>query len=139
MRIGEAAAVTGATPRALRFYEQRGVLPPPARTPSGQREYGPVEIARVRVIRELLTLGLTVEDLRSCADRLDLLIENPPTRCGGVEPGTPGSGIVGHRLAVLDAEIARLTALRENLARRASGAAPASAAPASAARGSDDN
>ncbi|MFC9324077.1 MerR family transcriptional regulator [Kitasatospora sp. NPDC057015] len=121
MRIGEAAAATGATPRALRFYEQRGLLPPPVRTASGQREYGPAEVARVRVIRDLLALGLTVEDLRGCADRLHLLDGDQPPRCGSVEPGTPGSGVVGRRLAVLDAELARLAGLRENLARRASG------------------
>lgn len=121
MRIGEAAAAAGATPRALRYYEQRGLLPPPVRTASGQREYGPGEIARVRVIRELLALGLTVEDLRGCADRLHLLTQDPPPRCGAVEPGAPADGVVGRRLAALDAEIGRLTALRENLARRAAG------------------
>ncbi|MET7648247.1 MerR family transcriptional regulator [Streptomyces sp. NPDC005426] len=121
MRIGEAAAAAGTTPRALRFYEQRGLLPPPARTASGQREYGPVEIARVRIIRDLLTLGLTIEDLRSCADRLHLLTQDPPPRCGSIDPGTPTSGIVGRRLAALDAEIDRLAGLRESLARRASG------------------
>ncbi|MDX6353390.1 MAG: MerR family transcriptional regulator, copper efflux regulator [Streptomyces sp.] len=126
MRIGEAAAAAGTTPRALRFYEQRGLLHPPVRTASGQREYGPDEIARVRVIRDLLTLGLTIEDVRACADRLHLLAEDPPRRCGSVEPGSvePGSatsGIVGRRLAALDAEIDRLARLRESLARRASG------------------
>ncbi|MFE2968443.1 MerR family transcriptional regulator [Streptomyces sp. NPDC059340] len=121
MRIGDAAAAAGTTPRALRFYEQRGLLPPPVRTASGQREYGPGEIARVRVIRELLALGLTIEDLRSCADRLDLLAQDPPPRCGSVEPGAPASGVVGRRLAALDAEINRLATLRETLARCASG------------------
>ncbi|TJZ92074.1 MerR family transcriptional regulator, partial [Actinacidiphila oryziradicis] len=38
-----------------------------------------------------------------------------------VEPGAPTSGIVGRRLAALDAEIDRLARLRESLARRASG------------------
>ncbi|CAM5669380.1 hypothetical protein STENM223S_08017 [Streptomyces tendae] len=121
MRIGEAAAAAGTTARALRFYEQRGLLPPPVRTASGQREYGPGEVARVRIIRDLLALGLTVEDLRSCADRLHLLAENPPPRCGSVEPGCAASGIVGRRLAALDAEINRLAGLRESLARRAAG------------------
>ncbi|MFG2358401.1 MerR family transcriptional regulator [Streptomyces sp. NPDC048521] len=121
MRIGEAAASAGTTARALRFYEQRGLLPPPVRTASGQREYGPGEVARVRIIRDLLALGLTVEDLRSCADRLHLLAEDPPPRCGSVEPGEAASGIVGRRLAALDAEISRLAGLRENLARRAAG------------------
>ncbi|MGX1669441.1 hypothetical protein [Streptomyces sp. NPDC055400] len=73
------------------------------------------------MIRDLLTLGLTVEDLRSGADRLHLLAEDPPPRCGSVEPGAATSGIVGRRLAALDVEIDRLARLRESLARRASG------------------
>jgi MerR family copper efflux transcriptional regulator len=121
VRIGEAAAAAGTTARALRFYEQRGLLPPPVRTVSGQREYVPGDVARVRIIRDLLALGLTVEDLRSCADRLHLLAEDPPPRCGAVEPGKAASGIVGRRLAALDAEIVRLAGLRERLARRAAG------------------
>ncbi len=121
MRIGEAAAAAGTTPRALRFYELRGLLPPPPRTVSGQREYGPEEVARVRVIRDLLALGLTVEDLHSFADRLPLITLDPPTRCGTAETGPPPDGIIGRRLAALDAEIDRLTRLRDRLARRTSG------------------
>ncbi|MEV1025334.1 MerR family transcriptional regulator [Streptomyces sp. NPDC050264] len=121
MRIGEAAAAAGTTPRALRFYEQRGLLSPPVRTASGQREYGPGEVAQVRVIRDLLALGLTVEDLRGRADRLPLLTQDPPPRCAAAEPGAAASSVVDRRLAALDAEIDRLTELRENLARRAHG------------------
>ncbi|WUH93373.1 MerR family transcriptional regulator [Streptomyces sp. NBC_00433] len=109
MRIGEAAAAAGTTPRALRFYEQRGLLPPPARTAAGQRDYVPADVDRVRLIRAFLALGLTVEDLRECADRLHLLAEGAPRRCA------PG-GIVGRRVASLDAEITRLTRLRDTLA-----------------------
>lgn len=119
MRIGDAAAAAGTTPRALRFYEQRGLLAPPARTSTGQREYGSEDVARVRVIRELLAAGLTVADVRACADRLHLLAPGRPVRCASTEPGAPG--VVGQRLAALDAEIARLTGLREALARKAAG------------------
>ncbi|MFD6990180.1 MerR family transcriptional regulator [Streptomyces sp. NPDC059943] len=119
MRIGDAAAAAGTTPRALRFYEERGLLAPPARTASGQRDYGPAEVARLRVIRELLALGLTVEDLRAFADRLHLLAQDPPRRCGSTEPGATTSAVVHQRLAALDAEIARLTELRSRLARQA--------------------
>ncbi|MEV7733083.1 MerR family transcriptional regulator [Streptomyces sp. NPDC088921] len=118
MRIGDAAAAAGTTPRALRFYEERGLLPPPRRTATGQREYGPGEVARVRVIRELLALGLTVEDLRGVADRIGLLVENPQQRCGPPDSDIPGSGVVDRRLAALDAEIDRLTRLRARLALR---------------------
>lgn len=122
MRIGEAAAAAGCTPRALRLYEQRGLLPPPARTASGQRDYRPAEVARLRVIRELLGSGFTIEDLRSLADRLHLLTEGPPPRCGSPDaPAGSGAGVVGRRIALLDAEITRLTRLREELARRVFG------------------
>ncbi|MFE4632747.1 MerR family transcriptional regulator [Streptomyces sp. NPDC056773] len=113
MRIGEAAAAAGTTPRALRFYEQRGLLDPQGRSPSGQREYGPGDVARIRIIRDLLAHGFTVGDLCGVADRLHLLAADPPPSCGS------GGGVVGHRLSVLDAEIERLTRLREALALRA--------------------
>ncbi|MFF1643437.1 MerR family transcriptional regulator [Streptomyces sp. NPDC058246] len=124
MRIGDAAAAVGATPRALRFHEQRGLLPPPHRTRSGQRDYGPDELALLRVIRELLALGLTVEDLSSVADRLPALATDPPPRCGTVQPGAREAGVIGatvvdQRIAALDAEIERLTRLRDLLASRA--------------------
>ncbi|MFI0723215.1 MerR family transcriptional regulator [Streptomyces sp. NPDC020939] len=113
MRIGEAAAAAGTTPRALRLYEARGLLPSPPRSASGQREYGPAEVARIRAVRELLALGLTLEDVRRRADRLDALT-------GGGSGKACGDGgfseVVAARLAALDAEIARLTGLREELA-----------------------
>ncbi|MBK6013905.1 MerR family transcriptional regulator [Streptomyces sp. MBT53] len=122
MRIGEAAAAAGTTPRALRLYEARGLLRPPPRTPSGQREYGPAELARVRVIRDLLALGLTLEDLRRRAHRLDLLARTPPPSCGN--PQGEFSDVVADRLAALDTEITRLTRLRQSLA-AAAGEPPA--------------
>ncbi|MEV5572760.1 MerR family transcriptional regulator [Spirillospora sp. NPDC052269] len=121
MRIGDAAAAAGTTPRALRFYEQRGLLPPPIRTASGQREYTPHDVARVRTVRDLLSLGLTVEDLARVADRLDALVDDS-TRCTATAmPAEGGGGVAGARLAALDAEIARLTTLRARLAARLSG------------------
>lgn len=117
MRIGDVAAAAGTTPRALRFYEQSGLLPAPRRTSTGQRDYGADDIARVRVIRELLSLGLTVQDLAARADRLQLLEPGELPRYGeGVCART--SGVVERRLAALDAEIDRLTRLRDDLAAR---------------------
>ncbi|MEU6496903.1 MerR family transcriptional regulator [Streptomyces sp. NPDC046984] len=118
MRIGDAAAAAGTTPRALRFYEERGLLPPPQRTATGQRQYGPDEVARVRVIRELLGLGLTVEDLRGIADRIHLLAGDPQLRCKNANSASPGSRVITHRLEAIDAEIDRLTRLRTLLAQR---------------------
>ncbi|GAA3208843.1 hypothetical protein GCM10010468_25980 [Actinocorallia longicatena] len=89
-------------------------MPPPARSATGQRVYGPRDVTRVRLIRQLLERGLTIEDVRSCADRLELVQGEtlPPHNSSECSV----SGVVARRLSVLDAEIARLTALRENLA-----------------------
>lgn len=127
MRIGDAAAAAGTTPRALRFYEASGLLPPPRRTSAGQRVYGPPDVARVRVIRQLLGLGLTVADVRACADRLDRLEDEELPPYGG--PGTCArpAGVVQRRIDALDAEIARLTALRDQLAARIGQHVPAPA------------
>ncbi|WP_345565934.1 hypothetical protein [Nonomuraea rosea] len=71
-----------------------------------------------RLIRELLSLGLTIEDLRGCAERLRLLDDDTLPPRGG--PGcSTESGVAERRLADLDAEIARLSLLRERLAGRA--------------------
>lgn len=90
----------------------------------GWREYGPGDVARIRIIRDLLAHGFTVGDLQGVADRLHLLAADPPPSCGS------GGGVVGHRLSVLDAEIERLTRLREALARRAGLTDPADTAAA---------
>jgi MerR family copper efflux transcriptional regulator len=117
MKIGDAAAAAGTTPRALRFYEQRGLLPPPARTAAGQREYSEREVDRVRVIRQLLAVGLTVEDVAASADRLHLLSADEQPR-PGTGFCTRTSEVIDRRLAQLDAEIQRLTRLRDELAAR---------------------
>ncbi|MFF2776839.1 MerR family transcriptional regulator [Streptomyces sp. NPDC058052] len=117
MRIGDAAAAAGTTPRALRFYEQRGLLDPPSRTGTGQRVYSDADVDRVRVVRALLGLGLTVEDVRARAEVLHLV--DAESLHGGTVPEGVCSGtspVVARRLDALDEEIGRLTRLRASLA-----------------------
>lgn len=58
MRIGELAARTGASRRALRYYEQQGLLVS-ARSSSDQRYYDETHVERVKLIRTFLTAGMT--------------------------------------------------------------------------------
>jgi DNA-binding transcriptional MerR regulator len=60
MRIGELARRTGTTERALRYYEEQGLLRP-ARTASGYREYTDGDADTIRHVRTLLAAGLTTE------------------------------------------------------------------------------
>jgi DNA-binding transcriptional MerR regulator len=58
MRIGELARRTGTSTRALRYYEERGLLSP-QRRPSGYREYDDRSVATVSRIQVLLAAGLS--------------------------------------------------------------------------------
>ncbi|MBE1531933.1 MerR family transcriptional regulator [Actinomadura algeriensis] len=63
MRIGDLAARTGVSVRALRYYEEQHLLAP-ARSGSGQRHYRSDDVDRVRLIRLLLGAGLTSDAIR---------------------------------------------------------------------------
>jgi DNA-binding transcriptional MerR regulator len=62
MKIGEVASRSGVTVDTVRFYEQVGVLAPPARTESGYRDYTPDTVERIRLTRELQAIGFTLKD-----------------------------------------------------------------------------
>ncbi|SNX66411.1 DNA-binding transcriptional MerR regulator [Streptomyces sp. TLI_55] len=57
MRIGELAHRAGVSTRALRYYEEQGLLTS-ERTASGQRIYAEAAVERVRLIQLLFTAGL---------------------------------------------------------------------------------
>ena len=58
MRIGEVAAQAGVSARALRYYEERDLLPA-QRSHSGQRHYTEGAVARVRLIQQQYAAGLS--------------------------------------------------------------------------------
>ncbi|HEY4700580.1 MAG TPA: MerR family transcriptional regulator [Streptosporangiaceae bacterium] len=62
--IGAAAQRLGVSERALRYYQQLGLLVPACTTPGGLRRYSPADLARVERIRELQTLlGLNLDEI----------------------------------------------------------------------------
>jgi DNA-binding transcriptional MerR regulator len=63
--IGQAAARCGVSERALRYYQEIGLLTPSGRTPGGLRRYAQADLDRVARIRELQTLlGLNLDEVR---------------------------------------------------------------------------
>lgn len=58
MRIGELAARTGVSVRALRYYEEQELLVP-RRSRSGQRHYPDSAVDHVQLIQELYAAGLS--------------------------------------------------------------------------------
>lgn len=63
MKIGELAEAAGVTTDTVRFYERRGVLPPPARLPSGYRVYTDATAERIRLAKALQAHGFTLDEV----------------------------------------------------------------------------
>jgi DNA-binding transcriptional MerR regulator len=63
MKIGQLAEAAGVSIDTIRFYERRGVLPPPRRQPSGYRVYTEATADRIRMARTLQALGFTLEEV----------------------------------------------------------------------------
>jgi DNA-binding transcriptional MerR regulator len=63
MRIGQVASEAEVSIDTVRFYERRGVLPEPARRPSGYREYPASTVERIRMARMLQNLGFTLDEI----------------------------------------------------------------------------
>ena len=60
--------LTGATRKALRLYEQRGLITRPERSYSGWRQYQPKAVEEVRFILGSLAAGLHLADLKPALD-----------------------------------------------------------------------
>ncbi|MBV9659786.1 MAG: MerR family transcriptional regulator [Acidimicrobiales bacterium] len=64
LSIGAAAAQAGVTERALRYYQELGLLAPSAHTKGGMRRYSQKDLERVARIRELQALlGLNLDEI----------------------------------------------------------------------------
>ena len=70
IRIGEVARGAGVSVRAVRYYEQQGLLVA-ERSPSGQRLYRQDAISLVRFVQQMYAAGLTsrrIAELLPCFD-----------------------------------------------------------------------
>jgi DNA-binding transcriptional MerR regulator len=63
VRSGEVAERAGVNVETLRYYERRGLLPEPARTPRGHRSYDEETVRFVRAIKEAQGLGFTLAEI----------------------------------------------------------------------------
>ncbi|MEW9532979.1 MerR family transcriptional regulator [Microbispora sp. NPDC049125] len=116
MRIGELARRAGVSPRALRYYEQQGLIRA-RRSPNGYRDYDESDVRIVAEIRALMAVGFTLDDTRPFVDCL---------RSGHPSGGScPESVAVYQRkLAEIDTEIRALLARRSDVAAQLADACP---------------
>jgi MerR family copper efflux transcriptional regulator len=122
VRIGELARRSGVPAKTIRYYEDIGLVEPPARTPAGYRDYEPVALDRLAFIRAAQAIGLTLGEIRS----IIALRDDGQTPCGHV------LDLLRHRADELERRIAELRSLRSELRRlvdRADGLDPADCDP----------
>lgn len=107
--IGELSALIGVTPRALRHYEQQGLLSPD-RQANGYRVYDRRLQVRAANIKALFDLGLTAGDVLPQIEEgcLDEPLRDLPHCQAELAP-------IEARLGTLDELIARLQGVRERL------------------------
>jgi DNA-binding transcriptional MerR regulator len=65
VKIGELAQRTHTNAPTIRYYEEIGLLPAPARRDGGQRTYGDSDRRRLTFIRQCRAFGFPIEQVRS--------------------------------------------------------------------------
>jgi len=122
VRIGELAEQAGISTKAIRYYEQIGILTPPARTSSGYRHYDQTALGRLGFVRAAQALGLSLGEIRQIIAFRD----------DGQAPCAHVTELVQRRAAELEGRIAELQQLRgelQHLAQRAARLDPKQCTP----------
>ncbi|MFC5184995.1 MerR family transcriptional regulator [Actinomadura harenae] len=106
LRSGELAAAAGVNLQTLRYYERRGLLAEPERSPGGHRLYPAEVVALLQAVKTVQRLGFTLAEV---ADLLDA--RTPPSQ-------TTDSGLqerVRSKLSEVERRIADLDFIRATL------------------------
>lgn len=106
MKIGEVAERSGVPAKTIRFREDHRLLPAPARTPAGYRDYDPAILERLAFIGHAQAAGLTLEHIRQILDIRD----------DGQPPCAHVGDLIACRLAEVQARLAELARARAQLA-----------------------
>lgn len=106
MRTREVAGQAGVNPETLRYYERRGLLDEPPRSPGGYRDYPDAAVGLLRFIKRAQELGFTLDEVE------ELLHLNH----GGPEGCDAARALAEARRADLEVRIADLSRMRDSLA-----------------------
>ena len=107
LTIGALSRKTGAKVPTIRYYEQIGLLPEPARTEGGQRRYAQSDLDRLSFVRHARQLGFSIDAIRELVG----LADKPEGDCNDVD------SIARRQLRQVEQRIACLEALRGELQR----------------------
>jgi len=109
--IGDLARRTGVKVPTIRYYEDRGLLDPPARSAGNQRRYDTAALDRLGFIRHARDLGFSLDAIA----RLIELQDHPDRTCAAA------TLIAREQLDATRRKIGRLRALEAELSRSTEG------------------
>jgi DNA-binding transcriptional MerR regulator len=108
MQIGEVACKAGMSVRAVRYYEELGLVQPDGYSSGGFRLYSEKSLKRLRVIDFMKGLGLSLADIR------EILVAKKV--CGGnIEAVRTLFRIYGERLSLIESKIRALSEMRDEI------------------------
>jgi Cu(I)-responsive transcriptional regulator len=107
MTIGEISKRSGVPAKTIRYYEEIGLVAPPARGTNQYRAYGEDDLAMLRFVGRARRLGFSIEDLKG----LVALYRDPSRSSRDVK------ALALHHLERIEAKIAELKSLRGSLTR----------------------
>jgi DNA-binding transcriptional MerR regulator len=64
MKIQDLSQMTGVSAKTIRYYEEIGLLPPPARAENNYRQYGEQDMERLRLVAGARRLDLSLDDIQ---------------------------------------------------------------------------
>jgi MerR family transcriptional regulator, copper efflux regulator len=105
LTIGRLARLCGVNLETVRYYERRGLLPKPPRTPAGYRQFPTETVDRLRFIKRAQELGFSLEEI---SELLALRIE-PEQKRADIRAR------VTSKIAELEGKIGALTAMKNTL------------------------
>ncbi|RRZ93655.1 Cu(I)-responsive transcriptional regulator [Erwinia sp. 198] len=105
MNISDVAKKTGLTSKAIRFYEEKGLLTAPSRGENGYRHYTNKHLEELTLLRQSRQVGFSLEE---CREML-LLFHNPQRHSAEVKARTL------NKVAEIEAHISELNLMRERL------------------------
>lgn len=106
MRTSELAGRAGVNTETLRYYERRGPLTQPPRTPGGYRDYPPSAVELLRFIKRAQELGFTLDEV----EELLHLDTGGPASCDAAR------ALAEHRRDDLERRIQDLQRMHDSLA-----------------------
>ena len=119
-RMEDVVKRTNLTPRAIRYYEELGLLRPSARTAGGFRLFTEADIAQLIRINELQTLlGFSLAEIRQTIQAEAMRAEVREAYAGATDPAVRldlldrASTLIQAQVRVIDERVGRLLKLRE--------------------------